>query len=61
MALTAKEDIKLSFGEVEGGVTAASKGDELELIEDLGNTLNVKGKDGIDFYVTKEQVNGYCS
>jgi hypothetical protein len=56
MTLTAKEDIKFSFGEMEGGCTLAHKGDALELLEDLGDTLNVKNAAGVDFYVTKDQV-----
>lgn len=55
MTLTAKADIKFSFGEMDGTWTAALEGDELELLEDLGDTLNVRNK-GVDFYVTREQV-----
>lgn len=55
MTLTAKDDIKFSFGEIDGSWTAAQAGDELELLEDLGETLNVRNK-GVDFYVSREQV-----
>lgn len=58
MTLTAKENITFTFGDPETSVTCANAGDELELLEDLGNVLNVKNKQGNYFYVTKEQVDG---
>uniref|UniRef100_A0AB39CCM9 Uncharacterized protein n=1 Tax=Pseudomonas phage RVTF4 TaxID=3236931 RepID=A0AB39CCM9_9VIRU len=55
-ALTAKEDIRISFGEMTGGMIIAKAGETLTLVEDNGDTIVVKSADDIEVTIGRDKV-----